>query len=409
MAMTILVSVNNYSLPDIKSVKSLQNIDFETVDCLIFHSTTDGDVETIRRLTKLQGVVDKVIYINKNVNPMLYCIFIGLDADIYSEEDFLLDADMLQVLIDNYKDTGMTMPVPSTDIETIAKAVATISTSNIDNIDKMLQNGYWLQTVNTAIENVDNSFNYTLSSANGMVKLLEEAHLLAQNLEVSNQTLTDEIEKLHVILKDVESRGSFGSQPSIFSTYTVPSHVKSVLYIKVHSNCRYLISFMQAYQNYLKMMKMTDSKVLYVFPKLKGYISKYESLAPRLAQDTLNIVDMGSYTSFLTFEPKAVVLENFFSHDATPLHIVVDLSLGEKLVKGFMVKELYAVSGLSDIDRLGLDGSKCLVPIASKKTNIQIPHLPKYAEADKSARLALYFERAKKEFEKIDSLVLGGR
>ena len=407
MGMTILVSVNNYTLPDIKSVKSLENIDFNNVDCLIFHSTTDGDVETIRTLTKLKGVVDKIIYINKNMHPLLYCIFIDLEADIYSEEDFLLDADILQTLIGNFKGTGMTIPLPSADIETIVKAVATISSSNIDNLYKILQNGYWLQTVNTAIENVDKSFNVTLSSTTGMVKLLEETYLLAQNLESSNMTLTTEIEKLHNLLREMETKGGFGSQASMFTTYTIPAHVKSVLYVKAHSNCRYLISFLLAYQNYLKIVKMVDSKVLFVFPKLKGYISKYEGLAPRLAQDTLNIVDMNMYNSFITLEPKPSVLESFFTHDSTPVHIVVDLSLGEILVKGYMVKELFAVGGMSDIKRLGLNPSQCITSIVSEKSHITIPHLSGYVNADTSTRKAMYFEKARESFRRIDSLIIG--
>ena len=60
----IVVSTNHYDYMNFKCIPSLQNIEWENVECLVFHSTRDNDVDAILELSRAGDCVKKVIYIN---------------------------------------------------------------------------------------------------------------------------------------------------------------------------------------------------------------------------------------------------------------------------------------------------------------------------------------------------------
>ena len=58
-------------------VKSFVNIDWGDVSALIFHSSTDSDLDIMKELTSLKEKVEKVIYINSNVRNMQVSAFLA--------------------------------------------------------------------------------------------------------------------------------------------------------------------------------------------------------------------------------------------------------------------------------------------------------------------------------------------
>ena len=404
MTDTLLVTTDTYNLQKIRSVKSFVNIDWSSVSALIFHSTVDGDLDIIKELTELKDKVDKVIYINSKINPLYYCIFTGLEADIYDSEDYLAEEEMLTFLVDQYKETGLTMKSADADLDTLAKSIATISSSSLDGLQKLLSNEYWTRTLTTAVSNID----HTLARANqiniNVVDMLSESNKLIKELEESNGKTTEEISKLNNIIKDMERKNK-PSSPFLFSSYTVPVSVPNVMYIKAYGNCRYLNSFILAYQHYLKMYKQTNAKVLFIMPKLKLVMQKYRDVGTRLAPDSINIVEFRSSQVFITFEPKKSVMDAFFNQKGVEVFIVVDLMFGDKLVEGHMVKNLYAVGSLSEIKKFGLEDNRCIIPISGNKHNIRINHLSNYHPAPEATKRQMYYTKCKKEFELLNSII----
>lgn len=404
MSEILLVTTGNYNLTQIRAVKSFLNIDWGGVTTVIFHSTIDGDLDVIKELTSLQNKVDKVIYINSKMNPLYYCIFTGLDADIYDSEDYLSDEETLMYLVSEYQKTGLTMKSAGDDLETLAKSIATISTSSLDSLQKLLSNEYWTRTLTTAVTNIDT----TLARANqiniNVVDMLSESTELIKELEESNGRTTDEISKLNNIISEMDKKTK-PSTPFIFSSYKVPVIVPKVLHIKVYGNCRYLMSFILAYQHYLKMHKQVNSKMLFLMPKLKLLMQKYKDNATRLAPDSINIVEYGQSTVFTTFEPKKLVMDAFFNQKGVEVFIVVDLMFGDRMLEGHMVKDLYAVSGLSDIAKFSLKPERTIIPISSTKKNIHIPHIRNYASSNESTKRSMYFENCSEQFGRLDNIL----
>lgn len=406
MSSILLITTENYKLNKIRAVKSFVNIDWGEVSALIFHSSTDSDLDIMKELTSLKEKVEKVIYINSKINPLYYCIFTGLDADIYDSEDYLQDEDTLLFLVEAYKNTGMTMKSASEDLDTLAKSIAAISSSSVEGLQKLLSNEYWTRTLTTAISNIDNSLTRADQININVVEMLTESNKLIKELEETNDKTTEEIKKLTNIIQEME-RKSKPSTPFIFSSYNVPVTAQKVLNIKAYGECRYLVSFILAYQHYLKMHRQINAKVLFILPKLKLVMQKYAKLGSRLAPESIHIIDFNDSKVFVTFEPKKLIMDSFFKQKGVQVFIVLDLMYGDTLVKGHQVEDLFAVSSFSDIDRFKLQGNRCILPLSrsGKIGNISIPHISSYLGANEATRRSLYFDRCAEQFKLLDTIL----
>lgn len=409
MGEVVLVTLNSKSvLSTIRVISTLSNFSLDGVDCVIFNSSSDSDLDLVRYLTNLSGKVNKVIYINKSINPLHYCIFTGLNADIYDSEDYLADEDILNFLVSNYKSTGLTMRQSSNDLDTLAKSIAAISSSSVDAIQKLVSNDFWTRTLTTAVTNVKRDVALSNQVNIDVVDMLTECSKLINELEEGQDRSSNELEKLHKLILDMEKKQR-PNTPFYFSTYTVPVNVQKVLYIKVYSDCRYLKSMIGAYHHYLKMSKQVSSKVLFIMPKLKLYIQKYKEVATRLDQDSVEVVNYQS-PFFITFEPKKIVMDAFFNQQNIGLFIVVDFMFGEILVDGHMVTRLNAIGGLSDLETFNLSVESTLTSLTGRSGNLIIPHINSYQSSNDSTRRSFYFDKCSDLFSRIDKIVnLGGR
>lgn len=403
MSKVVLVSVNHYDLPGVICVKSFRNLDFDNIDCLIFHSTSDSDLDTIRALSSIKGVIPKIIYINKSINPLYYCIFTGLDADIYDAEESLMDPAIVEFMIKEYKRTGLTIKSPSADLEVIAKGIATISSVSIENLQKLVSNGFWLKTLNTAVSNVDNAISRASEVNINVVDMLAETSKLIDSLEMSNAETVQELEKLKQYVAELTKKEK-PNTPFIYHVYKVPLTIKRVLYIKVFGSCRYLNSFILSYQHYLRMSKQQSSKVLFIYPKLKQYMKKYNEV-PRLARDSIGMIDLRGSNYFITFEPQKMVLDEFFSQPNVGVFIVVDHMMGDHLLEGHMVKTLYALSGLGDLKRFNVHPKDAILPMVAPGESIIIPHIKGYHEANEVSRRTLYVSKCENMFARLDNII----
>lgn len=368
--------MEKHSYDNYKCTQTLQNIDWSTVDALIYSSSKDSDVDAILELSKAGEIVKKIIYVNSSLNALFYGLFTGVNADVYNDENMLDDESILDFLVDSYHETGMTVKSVNADVETIAKFIASVSKESAESLDKMLRNPILLKTLESSVQSVEHSLIRTDEANGDMVKMFNKTSDMIQVLKDGQAKTTAEIEKLGRYLDDIENRKGSSTGIMIYPTFTVPNTVKKVLYIEVYSPCQFLNSFILAYRDYLRQAKQVNSKLMFVVPKLKKYITKYSELT-RLDAETLAIRNISSNDVFVTFEPKSQVLDAFFSYKAD-IHIVVDMLYSEPLLKGAKLINLSAVSSLNDIKRFGLKGSSCILSSQGTATNIVIPKITNY-------------------------------
>ena len=415
MGLRYIVSLEKREYDTFKCTQSLQNIEWDSVDALIFNTTKDSDVEAILAISKAGEKVPKIIYINNVLNSLFYGLFTGLEADIYNDESMLQDEGILDFLISNYHETGMTVKSVNADVETIAKFIATVSKENAESLDKFLKNQILVKTLENSVKSVETSLVRTDEANVDMVKVFNKTSEMIGVLRENQDKTTTEIEKLSQYLEEVENKSHSNNNGAviIFPTYTVPNIVKKVLYIQVLSPCIFLNSFIGAYQNYLQMTKQLKVKVLIAAPRLKQYIKKYGELT-RLAPETIVTKGMANNNVFVTFEPKSNVLGAFFDYPAD-LHIVIDMMFNDPLIKGAKMVGLSAVSSLSDIKRFNLDAKRCIVPISGSTSSILIPRINGYAYtkvngksviANDNTKRSAYFEACKDTaYAKLDKLL----
>lgn len=378
--MQLVVSKDKRNYHEFTWINSLQNIDWSTVDVLVYHSSKDTEVDTILELSRAGESVEKIIYINQNINSLYYGLFTGLDADIYDEESYLEDDETLGFLVSEYKETGMTVKSANTDVETIAKLLETISTETPESLAKKINNPMWMKSLESSIKNVETALVRTDDANVNMVEMFNKTSEIIDTLQQGQTRTTEEIEKLSRYLKEIEERATNrgGGTLFVYPTFTVSNTVSRVLHVRVFSPCKFLFSFLSAYQDYLKMNKQINTKMLVAAPKLQQFIKKYEGPEfCRLAPDTINIRGIEQNNLFVTFEPKNQILSKFFDMRAD-LYIVLDLMYGEPLVKGAKVVTLNAISGLSDMKRWNLKGPDCIISNGGLSSNIVIPTLSGY-------------------------------
>ena len=194
--MQLVVSKDKRNYHEFTWINSLQNIDWSTVDVLVYHSSKDTEVDTILELSRAGESVEKIIYINQNINSLYYGLFTGLDADIYDEESYLEDDETLGFLVSEYKETGMTVKSANTDVETIAKLLETISTETPESLAKKINNPMWMKSLESSIKNVETALVRTDDANVNMVEMFNKTSEIIDTLQQGQTRTTEEIEKL---------------------------------------------------------------------------------------------------------------------------------------------------------------------------------------------------------------------
>lgn len=404
-----------YSIKD-----NIVGIDWKQVEVLIFNSCVNTDVDTILEISKAGEVVEKVIYINSNIDSVYFSVFSGINADIYDNEDVIYDEDILDYYVEEYKNTGETVEKPNKDVDKMSEVVKVLGANNESEILEKLKNPMWLKAIESAMQNVETSLVRTDEANVGMVELFSKTSEIIDNLQEGQEKTNQEIKKLSEFMRDLEEKSKSKNQGVFeYPTFKVPNTVPKVLFIKVDSPCTYLLSFLGAYQHYLKMTKQKTSKLLIASPKLKLMIQKYSEIT-RLSSETIHTrgIDREEIETYVTFEPKSVVLSAFFNMKVD-LYIVVDMLYGPPLIEGARVERLDAVNSFTDMQRFKVDAKRCIISSASPPTCVFIPRIPNYRITEgpngKKQQASLmnkrhkYFEtcgeKGNKSYNKLDTIL----
>lgn len=375
--MQLVVSEKKYEYSNFVNVQSLKDINWDDVEVLIFNSCKDKDVDAILELSKAGKKVEKLIYISDNIVPLFQALFQGMRGDIYNDSDALGDEEILEYYVEEYKNTGGTIKEVNSDAEKMTDFVKTLSNMDVSELQEKITNPLWLQSLEDAMSNVETSLVQTDDVNTSMVELFNKTSEIIEALQEGQEKTTAEIEKLSKFLNDLEQKSNTKqSNNFVYPSIAVPNTLPRVLLVKVYSPCKFLFSFLESYQHYLKMSKQIQSKILIAVPRFKQMIKKYESFT-RLAPETIGTRGIQNQEIFVTFEPRYQIMNAFFGMRAD-LYIVVDYFYGEPLLTGAKVVTLNAITGLSDIQRYKLEPKKCIISHVGLSSNITIPSIASY-------------------------------
>lgn len=377
---TYLVTKEEVDYAGITRIVRLNDIPNEGVDVLIFHSCTEEDdssddsVDTILTLSsfKKRGI-EKFIYINKVLNPLYYGIFTALGGDIYNDDSYLHDEEVLNFLISDYKETGMAVKPAVTDVEALSKSIELLEKASGDKegVTELITNRYWISTLASAVTNIENSVNMSLTINEQVTTVLAETQSMINDIMQKQDITATELEKIHEefeklktvldkerkdrlitpVVETVEdySLDVFDTPLKFFPTYPLPSKVDKVLYIRSYTPCPYLLSTISSYAKNYSQNFMSKVSVLYVLPKLYQVQKKYQDFKGVLSPDALSITDFfggnDQARTLATFDPTKDVLDAFFTKQGNvSLFIVIDCLYAQRpLLKSSRVGQMQLV------------------------------------------------------------------
>ena len=400
----LFVTTGDYTPKGYRVVRSIADMDWDNVEGIIFNDSKDDDYVVLSELSQVHDKLKFVIYVNSDLKSIFYGLFSGMNADIYGDSSLLEDEQILDFIVSQYgQNKGLTIKSPSQNFADLSRSLEKVLKVDAKDATGFVANKVWRKTVSESLAVIDTTLARADQINNEMVQVIGKAKENSDKLMETNKDISEQLEALKDTVTDFTN--GITSAPMIYGSYKVSSATKKVLSVKCYSHCTYLMSFLIAYQKYLKQTKMLDSRILLVLPNLSIYTARYQKI-PRLATETLGTMINMPHSLYCTFEPKREILNKFFDGN-NMLYIVVDEMFSNSIIgTGAKVEKFSAVSAISDVDRFNLNPERTFFPIVSMQGGFNIPYIENYSAryTTEPAKLSAYFSACKGLYARLDKI-----
>lgn len=400
----LFVTTGDYTPKGYRVVRSVADMDWDNVEGIIFNDSKDDDFVVLSELSQVRDKLKFIIYINSELKSVFYGLFSGMNADIYGDSSLLEDEQILDFIVAQYgQNKGLTIKSPAQNFADLNRSLEKVLSADAKDASGYVTNKLWKKTVSEALAVVDTTLARADQINSEMVQVIGKAKENSDKLMETNRDINEQLEALHETISDFSNGVS--TSPMIYSSYKVSSATKRVLSIKCYSHCTYLMSFLIAYQRYLKQTKMIDSRLLLVLPNLSVFTARYQHL-PRLAPESMGTMINMPHSLYCTFEPKREILNKFFDGN-NMLYIVVDEMYSNSVIgTGAKVEKFSAVSSLADVKRFNLNPARTFFPIVSMQEGFNIPYIDNYSVKynTEPAKLSAYFSACKGLYARLDNI-----
>ena len=249
-----------YSLSNINdSLQRASVTDWDNVEGIIFNDSKDEDFIVLSELAQVRDQLKFIIYINSDLKPVFYGLFSGMNADIYKDSSLLEDETILDFIVAQYgQNKGLTIKSPSQNFADLNRSLEKVLNTDARDASGYVTNKLWKKTVSESLAVIDTTLARAEQINTEMVQVIGRAKENADKLIETNQDITEQLAALNDTVTDFTN--GISTVPMIYSSYKVSSSTKKVLSIKCYSHCTYLMSFLIAYQKYLKQTKMMEQQ-----------------------------------------------------------------------------------------------------------------------------------------------------
>lgn len=326
--MRVLISTMHNKMGLYKVYKSVCDVkDWSKVDCLVYHSSTDNAMDAIFTFNNLPDSVKTRIYVNSIIDSLIYRTFISINGVVYTDEQFLDDAESLDYLIENAGNLGCEVIDAADNVDKLSECINTVIESDEETRLQLIKNPNWVQTLNGYMENMRGSVQLALRSNEQMREFLRTVDNYISEMHVKQSNTIAEVEKLR---KNLEIYTQKQSTLHAFGTYKPTVLTKPILYMRCAGDVQYITTFLLCLQQYIKTTKRSKSKLLIVRTPQYNYLSHYSDFY-KLDANTVKYYDAVNNPRevFVTFEPVKTVMDKFFSLEAD-FYIVIDFLQNNK-------------------------------------------------------------------------------
>lgn len=373
------------------------------VDILIIHDFKEEPFEVGVFVSEFKkGGIEKFIYINSNPIPNVCSTLYGIKGKVIDDEFYLEDEEELMALIEE---------LDFTEDETSALAIAHISViedfvSRFEAKDEAINAPLYLEQVREAI-NQTNSLVLTqkkqlLEMGASAIETFQKASTIIANIAKQRTAIEERLNEMEQKQGQVGNTRQLGGNILFYPTYKYMG-VPKMLFIREYAPCRYLTSFILAYEHYLHYTKNKRVKLVFVHQKGAGVAKKYSDFTV-ITQESMGMDSLYDAEIIATNNPKAEVMKKLFSRP-TDVFIVVDRLYGQQDIVSGRLAKLSAVSGKSDIKRFGLDAKTSIFPVTSVDDSFLTLFTIKQYPDSVDTRRAAYAQVFRDKFAMIDNFL----
>lgn len=374
------------------------------VEILVIHDFKEEPFEVGVFVSEFKkNGMEKFIYINNNPLPNICSTLYGIKGKVIDDEFYLEDEEELLALIEE---------LDFTEDETSALALAHINViedfvNRFERKDETINAPLYLEQVREAI-NETNSLvvkqkKQLIEMGASAMETFEKASTIISNIAQQRKIIEEQLNEVQQ--KQAQSASSsrqLGGNILFYPTYKYMG-VPKMLFIREYAPCRYLTSFILAYEHYLHYTKNKRVKLIFVHQKGAGVAKKYSDFTV-ITQESMGMDSLYDAEIIATNNPKSEVLKKLFSRP-TDVFIVVDRLYGQQDIVSGRISKLSAVSGKSDIKRFNLDIKTSIFPITARDeaflTLLTIKAYPDGVDTRKAAYAQVFREK----FVQIDNFL----
>lgn len=390
----------------------------DQIECLIIHKYADNsenkeNKEGVERLAPVLSAIRdrnegcKFFYICSEPKAAVRMLIGGVDGIVLTDEFYFDSEDELSTLIDSYCGPTQTPAMLPAAIDRIAMVKEFMDGLTKD--DERCRLPFYITQVEESLMTIERDYNnlQTLfkEMGNSAVEVLQANHTNMTRMEKMLEGFQGQLSQLKAQAEHdrrMAAQSNNGrraaSSLTIFPpvSYMVPPSKKMVL-IKEFSPCRYLTSFVLAYQNYLKVLGNRRVKVIFVIPASSPMLmTKYtEAKFCVITNASKERSDLYEQDLIATNIPQKDIMLRILETGRFDTIIVVDRLFNNTIVQGDGVKELAAFSGLSDVEKYpkvkrgAVISSGAIIP----GSLLTIPNIAKYPPPNKvDSRIHTYMQ-----------------
>ena len=418
MLMNVIVSCDidktafdNFIVVD--SFSAIKKLGTPCIETLIIHHFKEKvfDVGIFINECKDSGI-KRFIYISENPDETIKMCLKGLNSYVYTTEDYLEDEEELKFLIDDIiQDENKN----STALSNVEQNV-NILEEFIDGFkrkDPKIGAPIYLNRAQEAVNELSvvtqkQELQLTTMGEESR-KIFSQARTIIEQLILQNKEREAQILEAQQNANTTAARVPMSSSVSIYAPYSHFSAVP-VLLFREYSPCRYLTSFVMAYEHYLHYQLNKRVKLIICHSKDAQISKKYTG------NDFVAITDVSYKTTSLYDNekiainvPKKDLLKKLIDVSNIDIVIVVDRLYGNTpIIKGKHITTINAISGSSDVERFGLSNAfaDTIIPVSEFKYKGKSPFVTLKTIQDFppeiDTRYAAYTLYYKEIFSKLD-------
>lgn len=371
----------------VKSFKQLKDIG--NVTHVIIHSFEDDDLDVGLMCSDLRSAgVARFIYINEKPSSMIRMLIQGFKGFYIEDEFYLDDEEELLALLDELESSE-----DKEETSLAAPSITIISNFVRDfaNRDPRIETPVYLEQVNNAVTElvtINKQQELQLSTmGETTLDVFRKVSSLLKSFDDNNRILQQQLADLEDTRNYGSQKATLGNSIMFFAPYKYIGNAK-VLVVREYSPCRYLTSFMIAYNNHLHYELNKRCKLIFVHNKGVGISRKYDAYTS-ITQESMSMSSLYDEEIIATNNPKKEVMKELLNKPVDVI-VVVDRLYGSQDIVSGRVTRLDVASGMSDINNFKLNIKETVVSVSVIPDALFVLRSIKNYPEDISMRLTAY-------------------